>query len=96
MYPTIVVVLVNSQRSTADIYELTGVVVTLGDKVHGPGARPATLGHISFAAPQFHNRTSTERIDGALGTLSVENELEQEQDILTHSGAPVGKEARTI
>lgn len=96
MYPTIVVVLVNSQRSTADIYELTGVVVTLGDKVHGPGARPATLGHLSFAAPQFHNRTSTERTDGALGTLGAENEQEQEREILTHGGTPVEKEDRTI
>ncbi|KAF5384380.1 hypothetical protein D9615_003132 [Tricholomella constricta] len=63
MYPTIVVVLVNLQRSFVDNYGLSSLSLPLsgagaaaGGGVGGRGdMRPATLGHLSFAVPVFQS-----------------------------------------
>jgi len=55
MYPTVVIVLVESQRSMADICDISP---SIASKVAGsPGSqdRAATLGHLSFAVGQVHS-----------------------------------------
>ena len=54
MYPTVVIVLVETQRSMADICEIGPPNAS---QLAGPvasEARPATLGHLSFAVGPVH------------------------------------------
>ena len=48
MYPTIVIVLVNSQRSMVDTYGFTNVLNKKQGETLDVEARPATVGHLSF------------------------------------------------
>ena len=60
MYPTIVVALVQTQCSMMDIYEINSPNAS---RLVGPGeseARPATPGHLSFAARSVHSTTDSE------------------------------------
>jgi len=50
MYPTIVIVLVNSQRSFVDTYGFSSAWNEGKGMVHSHGSRPPTVGHLSFAA----------------------------------------------
>ena len=59
MYPTVVLVLVKTQRSMTDIYpsnatKLTGLVVQVTE------TRPATLGRLSLAGGAVHSMTDGE------------------------------------
>ena len=61
MYPTVVVVLVESQRSMADI---CGISSSTASKVAGPMAssdRAATLGHLSFAVGTKDTEVESQR-----------------------------------
>ena len=60
MYPTVVMVLVETQRSMADICEISP---SNASRLAGPvasEARPATLGHLSFAVGPVHSATDNE------------------------------------
>jgi len=60
MYPTVVILLVESQRLMADVCEIS---LSNTSKVVGPvlsEARPATLGHLSFAVGPVHIKTDNE------------------------------------
>ena len=65
MYPTVIVVLVESKRSMADIFEISpsNTIKFAGPVAHE--ARPATLGHLSFAVGPVHstadNRAESQR-----------------------------------
>jgi len=50
MYPTIVIVLVNSQRSFVDTYGFSSAWNEGKGMVYSRGLRPPTIGHLSFAA----------------------------------------------
>ena len=50
MFPALVVLIVNTQRSIIDTIQLTVSVGGTGT-ARQPGYRPATIGHLSFAAP---------------------------------------------
>lgn len=62
MYPTIVITLINTQRSIVDTYNLGPAFG--GTEVH-MADRPATAGHLSFARPTTQASVGTEL---ALGT----------------------------
>lgn len=54
MYPTIVILLINTQRSCAHIFGFitpTAEVKTGASPASAAGARHATVGHLSFATP---------------------------------------------
>ena len=60
IYPTIVIVLVETQRSMADVWEISP---SNASKFAGPVAtevRPATFGHLSFAVGTAHTSTDIE------------------------------------
>jgi len=60
MYPSVVIVLVQAQCSMTDICEISPSNAT---KLRGPvasDARPATLGHFSFAVGSVHRTTDNE------------------------------------
>jgi len=60
MYPTVVIILVETQRSMADVYDISP---SNASKLGGPvasEARPATLGHFSFAVGPIHSMTDNE------------------------------------
>jgi len=50
MYPTIVIVLVNSRRSFVDTYGFSSAWNEGKGMVHSHRSRPPTVGHLSFAA----------------------------------------------
>ena len=61
MYPTVVIVLVETQRSILrsmpDIYEIS---LSNATKLAASEARPATPGHLSFAVGSVHSTTDNE------------------------------------
>ena len=60
MYPTVVIVLVETQRSMADVCEIGPSSATkLGDPVASE-VRPATLGHLLFTVGPVHGMTDDE------------------------------------
>jgi len=58
MYPTVVVVLVETQRSMTDICEVSSATKIAGPAP--PESRPATLGHLSFAVGPMHSTIDIE------------------------------------
>ena len=77
MYPTVVIVLVETQRSMTDIYEISQSNTS---KIEGPVASetlPATLGHLSFDVRSVHrtyNEAESQR------WRALENQGWQEND----------------
>lgn len=63
MYPTIIVVLVNGQRSFVDTYGMTGG----GGVREGEGSRAATIGHLSFAPPPASSSATQATMSLGLG-----------------------------
>ena len=60
MYPTVVILLVETQRSMTDICETSPLNASnLADPM-ASGAHPATLGHLSFAVGQVNSTTDSE------------------------------------
>ena len=60
MYPTVVVLLIETQRSMTDICEIN---LPNRSKPAGPvafEARPTTIGHLSFAVGPVHSATDNE------------------------------------
>jgi len=60
MYPTVVILLVETQRSMTDICEISP---SNRSKLAGPAASeawPAPVGHLFFAVGQVHSRTDNE------------------------------------
>ena len=60
MYPTVVIILVETQRSVTDICEISP---SNESRLAGPvasAARPATLGCLSFAVGIVHSSTDSE------------------------------------
>ena len=60
MYPTVVILLVESQRSMMDVCEIS---LSNANKLTGPAAseaRPANFGHLSFAVGPVHSTTDNE------------------------------------
>ena len=64
MYPTIVVVLVETQRSMVDICEIgtSNASKTAGAVASDHEAHAATLGHISFAAGSINSEMDKEAV----------------------------------
>jgi len=84
MYPTIVIVMVETQRSMTDICEITSpsnAIRLAGPVGSDPEARPATLGHLSFAINSTMDNESESRPSHALQSQDVE-ERGLENDIL--------------
>jgi len=60
MYPTVVIILVETQLSKTDVFEIRS---SNASGLAGPvasGARSATLGHLSFAVGPVHSTTDNE------------------------------------
>jgi len=60
MYPTVVTVLVETQRSMTDVCEISPSNAGRLAAPAGSEARPATFGHLSFAAGPVHSTTDNE------------------------------------
>jgi len=60
MYPTVVILLVETQRSMSDICEISPSNASKFAASSGSEARPATLGHLSFAVGPFYSTTDYE------------------------------------
>ncbi|KAG6909645.1 hypothetical protein DXG01_016225 [Tephrocybe rancida] len=58
MYPTVVIVLVNIQRSFVDNFGMNSVVDVRGEDDRHGDTRPATFGHLSFAVDGLQSTTS--------------------------------------
>ena len=61
MYPTVVIVLVETQRSMVDVCEIN--LFNTSGKLRAPvasEARPGTLGPLSFAIGPIHSKTDDE------------------------------------
>ena len=72
MYPTVVVLLVETQRSMSDICEISP---SDASKPAGPAAseaRPAILGHLSFAVGPVHSTTDDQA--GCQGLHALESQ----------------------
>ena len=54
MYPTVVILLVETQRLMADVCEINPSNASKFAGPVGSEARPATLGHLSFAVEPVH------------------------------------------
>lgn len=74
MYPSIVILFVNTQRSIVDIYGFSTVFKSsrrpTRDGSSDPESRPATMGHLSFALTQMGSMMSG--TDGS-DTIGVES-----------------------
>ena len=93
MYPTVVIVLVETQRSMVDVCEIhTSNASTLAGPVASE-SRPTTLGHLSFAVRPGHSTTDSEaesQLSNALhnqGTWVATRGYSQSK---RESGGPVG------
>ena len=60
MYPTVVIVLVEKQRSMTDICEVSSSNASNNARPVASEARPATLGHLSFAVGSTYSTTDSE------------------------------------
>ena len=92
MYPTVVIVLVETQNSMTDICEISPLNTT---ELAGPVAsepRPASLGHLSFAARPVHSMTDNEAESQLSRTLQSQarQELGLEEVILEVKERQVG------
>jgi len=81
MYPTIVILLVNTQRSFVDTYGFTTVFKDQKSYAHDIEFCPATAGHLSFAMAHTKSDTSSDLIHGEMEGLS-----EKPLSIVTHLG----------
>ena len=61
MYPTVVMVLVERQRSMADICEISPSNASKFSSTVSSGDRAATLGHLSFAVGTKDNQLESQR-----------------------------------
>jgi len=77
MYPTVVIVLVETQRSMTDVCEIypSNASKFAGSVASDP--RPATLGHLSFAVGPVHSTTDNEAESQRSGTLQSQGRQEQ-------------------
>ena len=92
MYPTVVIILVQSQRSVTDICEISP---STASRLAGPvtsAAHPATLGHLSFAVGTVHSSTDSEAEPQRSRALQSQGGLEYDlEEVLleehkTHAG----------
>ena len=60
IYPTLVIVLVETQRSMSDICEISPSNASKIPGLMASDTRAATLGHLSFAAGTVHSTTDNE------------------------------------
>ena len=60
MYPTVVIVLVETQRSMTDIYEISQSNASKLDTPVASETLPATIGHFSFDVTSVHSTTDNE------------------------------------
>ena len=80
MYPTVVIVLVETQRSMMDV---CGIGTSNASKLAGPmlsELRPATLGHLSFALRPVHSTTDDEAESQRSHALQSQGEQEHDLD----------------
>jgi len=92
MYPTVVIVLVETQRSMSDICNISPLNAS---KFAGPVAsevRAATLGHLSFAVGPVHSTTDNEAESQRSHTLQSQDGQEHglEEVILEIKESQVG------
>ena len=92
MYPTVVIILVETQRSVADICEISP---SNASRLVGPVAsavRPGTLGRLSFAVGTVHSSTDNEAQPRRSRALQSQGGLEYDlEEVLleehkTHAG----------
>jgi len=73
MYPTIVVILVNTNHTVVETFAITSEHPRQEDRVHNNETRPATFGHLSFALPPLGSRTDTSHTTGDDGVENFGN-----------------------
>ena len=80
MYPALVLVIVNQQRSIVDTY---GFSTVLRSNVNGHPQdaehHPATVGHLSFAAPAPSTGSVTDNEPLPVGTI-IDQEVKEKQE----------------
>jgi len=85
MYPTVVLVMVGTQRSITDVCEISP---SIDDRLAGPvasEARPATLGHLSFAVGPVHttrNNEAESQRSHALWSQGGQEQLEGVEEVI--------------
>ncbi|KAG6829837.1 hypothetical protein H0H87_009994, partial [Tephrocybe sp. NHM501043] len=70
MYPTIIIVLVNIQRSFVDNYGIA-TIADMHDHDHHHEMRPATFGHLSFAVDEVQSPTRSISIKDRAGSNGI-------------------------
>ncbi|KAF5382134.1 hypothetical protein D9615_004307 [Tricholomella constricta] len=78
MYPAVVVVLVDRQRSFVETFGFSTAMRSNGAYTRDPGQRPATVGHLSFAPPPTLGTSAEKSSPGHLSSLSSSVEVDQE------------------
>ena len=82
MYPTVVILLVQIQRSTTDICEISPSNASrLVDPVTSE-TRPATLGHLSFAVGSVHSTTDNETESQCSHALQSQSGQEHDLEVI--------------
>ena len=82
MYPTVVIILVKTQRSMTDVCEISP---SNAGRLAGPvgsEARPATSGHLSFAAGPVYSTTYTEAESQLSRTLQSQGGQEYNLEVI--------------
>jgi len=82
MYPNLVMLLIETQRSMTDICEISP---SNASRLAGPAAseaRPATLGHLSFAVGQVHSTTDYEADSQLSRTLQNQGGQEHGSEVI--------------
>ena len=86
MYPTVVIVLVETQRSMTDIYEISQSNTS---KIEGPVASetlPATLGHLSFEVGSVNDSTTDNKTESQRrGALESQGWQEHDLEMVSFS-----------
>ena len=79
MYPTAIIVLIETQRSMADVCEISPSNASKFAGPVGSEARPATLGHLSFAVEPIHSTMDSEA--GSQRSRALQSQGGHEHDL---------------
>jgi len=93
MYPTVVMILVKTQRSITDVCESRPSNARIPAGPVASEARPATLGHLSFAAGSVHSMTDNEaesQYSCALGSKGGQEHGLEEVNVVLEKESQVG------
>jgi len=81
MYPTVVIILVETQRSMTDMCEISPSNASKLAGSMASEARPATLGHLSFAVGPIYSATDYDNGAESRRSPTLQSQGGQEHDL---------------